>query len=106
MRKDLVAEVLAAAEDELFEDVLYTSVAGGAAVNLARAIFGIEKSVERFESFGQQIRAATHTTLALRSKFPLLTKGDRINDGAEYEVLDWEPDGDGRFEIRISLKAL
>lgn len=105
MRKDLVAEVLAAAEAELFEDVIYTPF-GGAAVTVVGAIFGVEKAVDRFESFGQQVRTATHTTLALRAKFPTLAKRDRINDGAEYEVLDWEPAGDGRFEIAISLKAL
>ncbi|KQT50332.1 hypothetical protein ASG47_19710 [Devosia sp. Leaf420] len=105
MRKDLVAEVLSAAEDELFEDVLYTPK-GGSAVLIEKAIFGVEKAVERFESFGHKVRTATHTTLALRAEFPLLAKGDQISDGIVYEVLDWEPDGDGRFEIRISLKVV
>jgi hypothetical protein len=105
MRKDLVAEVIGAARDEMFEDVEYTPM-NGSPVIVEKAIFGVEKSVERFENFGNKVRAATHTTLAVRVAFPNLAKGDRINDGAPYEVIDWEPDGDGRFEIRISLKAL
>lgn len=105
MRKDLVLEVLAAAEEELFEDVIYTPVSG-APVIVPRAIFGIEKSSERFDMLGNAMRAGTHWTRALKAKFPNLAKGDRIDDGSTYQVLDFEPIGDGRFEIAISLKPL
>lgn len=107
MRRELVAEVLDAASDELFEDVVYTRVTGGAAVTIEKAIFGVEPAVDRFEEFGQAMREASHTTRALKAKFPNLAKGDRINDGVStYRVLDWQPTGDGRFEILIGLKPV
>lgn len=105
MRKDLVAEVLGAAEEELFEDVIYTPV-GGSPVTVLGAIFGVEVAAERIDMLGNALRVGTHWTRALWAKFPDLRKGDVIDDGSPYQVLDWEPVGDGRFEIAISLKAI
>ena len=106
MRRELVAEVLEAASAELFEDVVYTP-AGGEAVTLTGAIFGVEPAAERFEEFGQKLREASHVTRALKAKFPGLGKGATIDDGDRtYRVLDVEPIGDGRFEILISLKPV
>lgn len=105
MRRDLVAEVLGAAEAELFEDVLYTHSPAGP-VTIKTAIFGIEIAAERFDIAGHDLRGVTHTTRALKAKFPNLVQGDILDDGAPYKVLDWEPIGDGRFEIAISLKKL
>lgn len=107
MRKDLVEAVLGAASFALFEDVLYTH-SPGPAVTVARAISGVEIAAERFDLMGQEVRLATHTTRALKAKFPSLAKGDVIDDGTPYLVLDWQPPqgGDGRFEIEISLKKL
>lgn len=106
MRSDLVAEVLDAASDELFEDVLYTPAGGGPAVTVEKAIFGVEPADERFEEFGQPVREASHATRALKAKFPGIAKGAIINDGTAYRVLDIGKIGDGRFEILISLKPV
>ena len=107
MRRDLVLEVLDAASQELFEDVFYTEL-GGQPVLIEKSIFGIDIAAERFDLVGQQLRAATHIARALKAKFPNLRRGDRLNDGTVYEVIDWQPplNGDGRFEIEISLKKL
>jgi len=107
MRRDLVEAVLDAASFALFEDVLYTH-SPGAPVTVAKAISGVEIVSERFDMMGQDLRGATHTTRALKAKFPNLAKGDMIDDGAQYQVLDWQvpQGGDGRFEIEISLKKL
>lgn len=107
MRRDLVEAVLDAASFALFEDVLYTH-APGPAVTLAKAISGVEIVSERFDMMGQGVRTATHTTRALKAKFPNLARGDVLDDGAPYQVLDWQvpQGGDGRFEIEISLKKL
>lgn len=103
MRRDLVEAALGAASELLFEDVLYTH-GGDAPVSVPRAIAGVEIASERFDMFGADIRGMTHVARALRSKFPLLQKGDVIDDGfAVYRVLDFEPVGDGRFEIAIAL---
>jgi len=104
MRRDLVEEVLAAAQEELFEDVLYMRVSGGPSMLVAQSIFGVEIAAERFEVLGERMRTGTHMTRAIKAKFPDLAKGDVINDGNAYTVLDWEPVGDGRYEIMISLK--
>ena len=103
MRRDLVEDVLAAAQDELFEDVLYSPV-GRSAVTVEKAIFGIEPGIETFQMLGRDMRGATHTTRAIKAKFPNLAKGDRLDDGAAYVVLDWVPIGDGRYEIEIALR--
>jgi hypothetical protein len=105
MRRELVEEVLEAASAELFEDVEYTPL-GGPMVIVTGAIFGVELAAERFEMMGAPSRDVSHVTRALKAKFPALTKGDVINDGAPYKVLDWEPIGDGRFEVLISLKPV
>lgn len=105
MRKDLVEAVLGAASFALFEDVLYTHGAA-APVTVTKAIAGVEIVSERFEMLGQGLRDVTHTTRALKAKFPNLAKGDVLDDGTEYSVLDTEPVGDGRFEILISLRKL
>ncbi|MBN9304108.1 MULTISPECIES: hypothetical protein [unclassified Devosia] len=103
MRRDLVQDVLDAAAEELFEDVLYTHAPAGP-VTVSQAIFGVEIVAEREEWSGQAVRGTTHTTRALKAKFPNLTRGDLIDDGvAVYRVLDFEPVGDGRFEVLISL---
>jgi len=105
MRRDLVQQVLDAASAELFEDVTYTPVNGQPAT-VTRAIFGVEIADDRFDSFGVQVRIGTLVTRALKSKFPELAKGDRIDDGVvAYVVQDFQPIGDGRFEVLISLKA-
>lgn len=104
MRRDLVEAALGAASELLFEDVLYTRGAN-APVTVARAIGGVEIASERFDMFGTEVRGMTHVTRALVSKFPLLAKGDIIDDGTAYKVLDFEPVGDGRFEIAIALGA-
>lgn len=105
MRRDLVEEVLSAAEDELFEDVLYTPI-GGTPTTVPSAIFGVEEAAERIDMLGNAARVGTHWTRAIKAKFPNLAKGDQFNDGSAYSVLEWEPIGDGRLEIAISLKAL
>ncbi|WP_127142844.1 head-tail joining protein [Pelagibacterium montanilacus] len=105
MRRDLVLEVLDAASEELFEDVLYTPK-GGAQVPLTGAIFGVEVGAERFEMFGERMRTATHTTRALRAKFPQLARGDLIDDGRAWRVIDFEPIGDGREELMIALEQV
>ena len=107
MRRDLVEAVLAAASPALFEDVYYTHAPAGP-VLVKAAIFGVEIVDATFEVFGRDLRDVTHTTRALKAKFPSLAKGDVIDDGAQYQVLDWRapPGGDGRFEIEISLKKL
>ena len=107
MRKDLVEAVLDAASFHLFEDVLYTHATAGP-VTVEKAISGVEKVSERFEMMGQGLRVATHTTRALKAKFPSLSRGDILDDGEQYQVLDFQPpeQGDGRFEIEISLKKL
>lgn len=107
MRRDLVEAVLGAASSALFEDVYYTHAPAGP-VLVKGAIFGIEIAEANIEFFGHELRDATHTTRALKTKFPSLSKGDVIDDGAQYQVLDWRtpPGGDGRFEIEISLKKL
>lgn len=102
MRRDLVEAVLDAASDALFEDVVYTRGLD-AAVTVPRAIAGVEIAAERFDGFGSSVRTATHMTRALLSAFPNLTRGDLIDDGIAYQVVDFEPIGDGRFEINISL---
>lgn len=104
MRRDLVQDVLDAAAEEMFEDVLYTHTPN-AAVTIEKAIFGVEIAAQREDFSGQAVRGTTHVTRALKAKFPTLTRGDLINDGeATYSVIDFEPIGDGRFEILISLK--
>lgn len=105
MRKDLVEAALGAASAVLFEDVIYTPV-GGPAVVVEGAIFGVEIVDERFDMFGHELRDRTHFTRALKAKFPALAKGDLIDDGTEYRVLDVEAIGDGRFEILISLATV
>ena len=110
MRRDLVKEALDDIVEELFEDVLYTH-APAAAVTVSKAIAGVEIVPVR-EDFGvANMRAVTHTTRALKAKFPNLTRGDIIRDGTapdfadgtNYTVVDFEPAGDGRFEIAIGL---
>jgi len=105
MRRDLVEDVLAAAQDELFEDVLYSPV-GGSDVLIEKAIFGIEPSIESLQVLGRDMQGTTHTTRAIRVKFPGLAKGDLISDGTSYMVIGWRPveGGDGRLEIEIGLK--
>ena len=107
MRKDLVEAVLAAASAHLFEDVLYTH-APAEPVVVSKAIAGVEKVSERFEVLGNELRGVTHRVRAIKAKFPNLAKGDVINDGTDYLVLDWQypESGDGRVEIDISLKKL
>jgi hypothetical protein len=105
MRRDLVEEVLAAASEELFEDVVYTPP-GGEAVTAEKAIFGVELLDERFELFGERLRGATHVTRALKAKLPGIGKGAIINDGTAYKVLDVEKVGDGRYEILIALEPV
>lgn len=110
MRRDLVEDVLAAAQEELFEDVLYTPV-GGPAVIVLQAIFGVEIASGRPEFYNEPVRVGTHLTRAAKAKLPGLTKDALIKDGTapdfadgtEYKVLDIQPAGDGRFEIEISL---
>lgn len=104
MRRDLVEAVLDAASGALFEDVIYTP-SGGVPVMIENAIDGVEIGSERFEMFSEKMRHGTHVTRALKALFPNLAKGDIINDGIAYKVIDWEPIGDGRFEIAISLKV-
>jgi hypothetical protein len=104
MRRDLVEAVLNAASFALFEDVLYTHAPSGP-VTVKKAISGVEVIDERFDLSGAQVRGTTHTTRALKAKFPNLSKGDVLDDGTSYRVLDFEPIGDGRFEVLISLKA-
>ena len=105
MRRDLVEEVLNAAEAELFEDVHYTHSPAGP-VLVAKAISGVEIVSEQFQVLGHELRDVTHTTRILRAKFPHLAKGDVIDDGTPYRVIDWrEPaGGDGRFELELSLR--
>lgn len=107
MRRDLVEAVLAAASPVLFEDVYYTHAPAGP-VLVKAAIFGVEIADASIEVFGRELRDATHTTRALKSKFPFLARGDVIDDGQQYQVLDWRTPlgGDGRYEIEISLKKL
>ena len=106
MRRDLVAEVLDAASEDLFEDVVYTPFAGAPAT-VEKSIFGVEIATEQFGISRQSLRAATHIARALKAKFPSLARGDTIDDGSGvYQVLCWQvPEGgDGRFEIEMSLK--
>lgn len=107
MRHDLVEAVLAAASPALFEDVYYTHAPGGP-VLVKAAIFGVEIVDATFEAFGHELRDVTHTTRAIKAKFPTLARGDIIDDGQQYQVLDWRAPlgGDGRLEIEISLKKL
>lgn len=107
MRRDLVEAVLDAASFALFEDVLYTHAPAGP-VLMHRAISGVEIVSERFEAFDHGMREATHTTRILRARFPDLAKGDVLDDGTQYRVIDWqEPaNGDGRLELELSLKKL
>lgn len=103
MRRNLVEAVLNAASFALFEDILYTHAPAGP-VLIARAISGVEVAPERFDMMTHEVRGITHVTRALRSKLPSLTKGDIIGDGVyEYRVLDFQPVGDGRLEVEISL---
>ena len=106
MRRDLVAEVLEAVSDELFETVVYTPP-GGAAVTVDGAIFGVEPAAARYDELGAAVRDVTHVTRGLKVKLPGLGKGALINDGeATYRVLDVEPIGDGRFEVLIALRPV
>ncbi len=110
MRRDLVEAALGDIASELFEDVLYTH-APAAAVTVSKAIFGVEIVSERPDFDGYPVRAFTHVARALKAKFPDLASGDIIRDGTapdfadgtDYRVVDFEPAGDGRFEIRIAL---
>lgn len=105
MRRDLVEEVLDAAEAELFEDVYYTHSPAGP-VLMESAISGVEVVSEEFDMIGHGLREATHTTRVRKARFPSLAKGDIIDDGNQYRVLDWrEPRrGDGRLEWELSLR--
>ena len=107
MRRDLVEEVLDAAEAELFEDVYYTHSPVGP-VLLRRAISGVEVLTEDFDILGHGMREATHITRVRKARFPNLSKGDILDDGDQYRVLDWRPprSGDGRLELQVSLKKL
>jgi hypothetical protein len=105
MRRNHVEAVLGAASQLLFEDVVYTHAPAGPII-VPRAIAGVEIAAEQYDIGGQAAREVTHQTRALKAKFPDLARGDIIDDGAPYKVLDIEPVGDGRFEIRISLKKL
>lgn len=107
MRRDLVEEVLDAAEAELFEDVYYTHPPASP-VLMERAISGVEIVTEGFDIIGHGMREATHTTRVRKARFPNLSKGDIIDDGHQYRVLDWRepPRGDGRLEVEISLKRI
>ncbi len=114
MRRDLVGQMYADIAAELFEDVLYTP-SGGAAMLAPCAISGILPVDQRIDTFGNDIRARTHTTRGLLSALPGLTVGALIKDGTApdfvdgtvYRVLDLQApeDGDGRFEVMISLAA-
>lgn len=105
MRRDLVGAVLDAASALLFEDVVWTH-GNGAPVTVAGAIAGAVIASERFDTMGERSREVTHTVRALKAKLPGIAKGDILNDGTAYSVLDIEPIGDGRLEILISLKRL
>ena len=106
MRKDLVEAVLSAASFALFEDIQYTHAPQGP-VTVFKVISGVELAAERFEMMGHDARAATHVTRAIKAKLPSLSKGDIIDDGSgEYRVQDFQPVGDGRFEVEISLVKL
>lgn len=106
MRRDLVAMVLAAASDRLFEDV-NVQVGGGAPVLAVKAIDGIKPAAERIEMFGEKLRVGTHVTRGLKEKLPGLANGHLlINDKGTFRVMDMEPIGDGRFEIAISLEKV
>jgi hypothetical protein len=107
MRRDLVEEVLDAAEAELFEDVYYTHAPAGP-ILMERAISGVDVVTEEFNVLGHGMREATHTTRVRKSRFPHLAKGDILDDGRPYKLLEWrEPQrGDGRLEWELSLQKL
>lgn len=107
MRRDLVEAVLDAASFALFEDVEYTHAPAGP-VTVKGAIAGVEIVSESFVVSGHELRDTTHTVRAIKAKFPSLTRGDIIDDGNQYQVLDWvpAPQDDGRLMIEISLKKL
>lgn len=102
MRRDLVLDSYQTIREELFEDVVYTPV-GGEPVVLHHAIAGIEPRSERFEVFGEKLRTASHLTRAAREAFPDLRRGDIIDDGARWQVIDFEFAEDGRVEIVMAL---
>jgi hypothetical protein len=105
MRKDLVLDSFETIREELFEDVIYTPV-GGSAVGVRRAIAGVEPRSERFEVFGEKVRTGSHVARAAISAFPNLKPGDLIDDGARWRVIDFEPIGDGRCEVMLSLSKV
>lgn len=102
MRRDLVLGSFADIRRELFEDVIWTPL-GGAPMTVDRAIAGIEPRSERIEMFGEKLRTATHMTNAARDAFPGLARGDLLDDGQAWRVIDFEPIGDGRVEIVIAV---
>lgn len=107
MRRDLVARVLGAAREKLFEDVQV--VVGAADPVLAeKAISGIVPATERFEMFAEKLRTATHVTRGLKEALPELAAGNVLIDseGGQFRVTDIEPVGDGRFEIAIALAKI
>lgn len=104
MRRDLVLDSFNDIRNELFEDVIWTPN-GGPARTVEKAIAGIEAKTERFEFFGEKLRTASHLTRAARAAFPGLARGDILNDGEAWKVIDFEPIGDSRVEIVIALVA-
>lgn len=106
MHRDLVARVLDAARDKLFEDVA-VKVGSSDPVTREKAIDGIRPAAERLELLGERLRTATHLTRGLRAQLPGLAKGHvLVNAEGEFRVLDIEPVGDGRFEIAIALAKM